>query len=298
MKRIIKIVICAAVLLLAVFLATRKWNGTVTKEPETHTEDTDSYEDDNYETMKVTDARELLEAIGSGKRIILAEGEYNLSRVTERAANDCIGEASLEDGTEYSVLNVKDLIIEGEKGKKVTVVIEPRSANVLAFANCENITLKNLTVGHTITPGYCTGGVVRFDVCANVDMEDMHLYGCGTEGIIAYNCIDLRVKNTEIYECTYGLMDIMYSQEISFDNCIFRDTGKYDMFYIANSKNVKISDSVIKNNVCDENGTLVGVYDSENVRFENCDFNENAYHTFTTDGVVFENCRNNGHTIE
>lgn len=63
MKRIIKIVICAVVLLLAAFLAARKWNGTVTKEPETHTEDTDSYEDDNYETVKVTDARELLEAI-------------------------------------------------------------------------------------------------------------------------------------------------------------------------------------------------------------------------------------------
>lgn len=251
-----------------------------------------------YETVKVNSARELLETIGSHKRIVLAEGEYNLSKVEERAANDFITETDWGDGTEYSVIGVKDLIIEGEEGKKVTIVIEPRYASVLSFGKCEHITLKNLIMGHSIAPGYCTGGVVLLEGCEYVNMENLHLYGCGTVGITANNCTYIDVKDTEIYECTYGLIDVMYSQEVTFDNCIFRDTVEYDMFYVDYCSNVKVCNSVIKNNKSGVYSTLIAAYNSVDVYFENCDFEENAYFEFTTKDVIFKNCRNNNHIIE
>lgn len=169
---------------------------------------------------------------------------------------------------------------------------------MLSFGKCEHVMLKNLTMGHSIAPGNCTGGVVRLDWCEDVDIQNMHLYGCGTVGITADSCTDINVKDTEIYECTYGLTDIMYSQNVIFDNCIFRDTDGYDMFYIDCSANVKVCNSVIKNNKSDMHSTLVGSYNSENVCFENCDFKENAYFEFATEDVIFENCKNNTDIIE
>lgn len=251
-----------------------------------------------YETVRVTDARELLEAIGSRKRIVLSEGEYNLSKVEKRADNDFIEEVDCFDGTEYSVIGVKDLIIEGEEGKKVTVLIEPRYANVLFFAKCENVTLKNLTVGHTTAQGYCLGGVVSLEWCDCVNMESLHLYGCGTYGVKTEHSINVNVKNSEIYECTYGLTELSYSQNVIFDNCVFRDTEGYDMFYIDCCENVKVCNGVIKNNKSGVYSEFIGAYNSSGVRFENCDFEENAYFEFATEEVIFENCRNNNGIIE
>lgn len=251
-----------------------------------------------YETVTVSNAREFLEAIGSHKRIILSEGEYNLSEVEEGAKSGFVSEADWGDGIGYTVFGAKDLIIEGEEGKNVTILIEPRYTYVLSFGYGEHIALKNLTMGHTKAPGYCTGGVVLWEGCEYVDMENLHLFGCGTYGVKTENCTYVNVKDTEIYECTYGLIEIMYSHEVAFDNCIFRDTGEYDMFYFEHCSDVKVSNSVIKNNKSGVYSKFIGSYNSENVCFENCDFDENAYFEFATEEVVFENCRNNNYIIE
>ncbi len=243
-----------------------------------------------YETVTVSNAVELLDAIGSYKRIVLSEGEYNLSKVRERADNDFIAEIDCGDGIEYSVLGVKDIIIEGEEGKTVTVVIEPRYANVLSFAQSEHVALKNITMGHSIAPGFCLGGVVSLEGCVDVNMENLYLYGCGTYGVIAEQSIDVTIKNTEIYECTYGLTEISYSENVLFDNCIFRDTGEYDMFSINESSDIGIINSKIKNNKSGVYSTFIGAYDSNNVYFKDCEFEGNGYFEFSTDNVRFENC--------
>lgn len=243
-----------------------------------------------HETVRVSNAEELLEAIGSYKRIILSEGEYNLSEV-DKAENDCVAAIDVHDGTEYSVLGVKDIIIEGEAGKTATVVVKPRYANVLSFGQCEHVTLKNLTAGHSIEPGFCLGGVVRVDGCTDVSMEGLHLYGCGTYGVIADSSTSINVKNTEIYECTYGLTEISYSQNIIFDNCVFRDSGEYDMFSINESSDVGIINSSVKNNKSGVYSTFIGAYDSNNVYFRDCEFENNGFFEFTTADVRFENCK-------
>lgn len=243
-----------------------------------------------HETVRVSNAKELLEAIGSYKRIILSKGEYNLSEV-DKTENDCVAAIDVHDGTEYSVLGVKDIIIEGEAGKTATVVAKPRYANVLSFGQCEHITLKNLTAGHSIEPGFCLGGVVRVDGCTDVSMEGLHLYGCGTYGVIADSSTGINVKNTEIYECTYGLTEISYSQNIIFDNCVFRDSGEYDMFSINESSDIGIINSSVKNNKSGVYSTFIGAYDSNNVYFRDCEFENNGFFEFTTADVRFENCK-------
>lgn len=244
-----------------------------------------------HEIVRVSNARELLEAIGSYKRILLSEGEYNLSKVEERAVNDFIAATDVNDGTEYGIIGVKDIIIECEEDEMATVVVEPRYANVLSFTQSEHITLKNITAGHSIAPGFCLGGVVNLAGCTDVCMENLHLYGCGTYGVISERSANINVKNTEIYECTYGLTDISYSQNVIFDNCIFRDSGQYDMFAIDESSDIGIINSMIKNNKSGVYSTMIGSYNSDNVYFRNCEFADNGYFEFSTEDVRFENCK-------
>ncbi len=246
-----------------------------------------------HETVTVNNAKELLEAIGSYRRVILSEGEYNLSKVTDMASNPHVLTQDPYDGAEYILFETTELILEGAEGKKATIVIEPRYANVLSFMYSDHITIKNITAGHTIEPGYCLGGVLRFEDCSDIIIDDCHLYGCGTYGVTAVNSSRMDVNNTEIYECTYGLVDLMKCESIFFDNCIFRDSKEFSMFSISESSNVGVYNSVIKGNESGEYSSLVGSYDSEKVHFKNCEFENNKYVDFSTEDVYFENCKGN-----
>lgn len=246
-----------------------------------------------HETVTVTNAKEFLEAIGSYKKVILKEGEYNLSQVDNRKSNSNIATTDPFDGEEYIVFEATNLIIEGAEGETATIVIEPRYANVLNFMYCDNITVKNITAGHTIEPGSCLGGVFRFEDCSDIKVDNCRLYGCGTYGVTTVNSKSINVTNTEIYECTYGVVEILHSQDILFDKCIFRDSEEFDMFTIAESSNVGIHNSIIKNNESGEYSSLIGSYDSEKVHFKNCEFENNSYTNFVSGNVYFENCKGN-----
>lgn len=243
-----------------------------------------------HETVTVTNAKEFLEAIGSYKRIILKDGEYNLSKVEERLSSDKLATLETFDGNEYMIFEATELIIEGAPGETATIVVEPRYANVLTFMYCDNITLKNITAGHTIEPGFCLGGVLKFEDSADVSVDNCRLYGCGTYGITTVNSVGLNVTNTEIYECTYGLVEIIQSQDVFFDKCIFRDSKEFSMFSISDSSNVGIYNSTVKNNESGEYSSLINSYNSQKVHFKNCEFKNNSYLEFAPDNVYFENC--------
>ena len=194
------------------------------------------------------------------------------------------------DGTEYVITNVNNLIIEPKNGVSPTLLVEPRYSNVLPFENCNNITIKGITAGHTIEKGYCVGGVIRLDNTSDVTIENCKLYGCGTYGIICDKASNISAINTEIYECTYGIVEFGYSKNINLKSCILRDSEQFSMFSIYNCENVKISDSKISGNKSDEMFSFISSTESSNVIFENCNFSNNNYKNFKSGNVEFVNC--------
>jgi hypothetical protein len=114
------------------------------------------------------------------------------------------------------------------------------------------------------------------------------MYGCGTEGLTLKNVSDMRVVNSQIYECTYYIRTVTGGRDIAFENCVFRDNREYtlvnvyrasevsftncefegndgDMFSIVDAT-VSVSDCVFRGN------SDTGIYNSPNVRFTNCTF--------------------------
>ncbi len=176
--------------------------------------------------VNVKTVDQFLAAIASDTKIILAEGEYDLSKAKNYGVDsDYYRWEDNYDGPELIVDCVTNLTIEGAGRDKTTISAVPRYANVLTFDGCFGITVKDLTAGHTIEPGYCMGGVLMYRYSDSLLVENCGLYGCGTYGVQTQQSPNLQIVNCEIYECSYGGVRFSDSENISITGTTFRDLG-------------------------------------------------------------------------
>lgn len=199
------------------------WNAYV---PEVSTPEVAVSEDGKVHVMTVD---EFLAAIAPDTTIYLEPGVYDLST----AAGCGVTETDRYrwdlrfDGPSLVITGVDGLTIEGAGAESVTIAAVPRYADVLGFERCAGLTLRGFTAGHTEEKGYCTGGVLYFDLCDDAVIDGCALFGCGIMGITASNCDDMNVSNTEIYDCEYGAVTLNDSNAV-FDSCDIHDNGGPD----------------------------------------------------------------------
>lgn len=178
------------------------------------------------EEVTVTNMEEFLAAIGSNKKIILDTALLDESTADMSSDGEYYTWDEVFDGKQLTIRNVDNMTITGKIGKNAnTLSAAPRYAQVLSFDRCSNIAVENLTAGHTKEPGYCVGGVLLFQKCTNVQVRKCGLYGCGTIGIAATDCRNVTMAQNEIYECSYGGIQLMGVATASMDGNTFRDLG-------------------------------------------------------------------------
>lgn len=254
------------------------------------------------ETVTVSGMKEFYNAIGSHKHIILKGGTYNISTLSEAdRMNDKINQRGYYDDEnyEYVTYNVTDdtiylgdisyLFLEGEEGADVTICTNDPYVAPLEFSNANHIVLKNLTVGHNVERGHCTGSVISLSDSRFATIENCKLYGCGTYGVEAYGSGNIDVKNTEIYECSYGLVYMNCCYESTFENCTMRDSEGYCMFELPNSWRINFKNCSISNNVSDGFFSFIESTASSNL-FENCTFTDNSYSNLKNGDVSMKGC--------
>lgn len=181
----------------------------------------------NNGTVYVSTVDELVAAIGSERTIVLDAALYDLSEAADYGGfgNEHYYWSESYDGPELCIVGVHDLTIRSSDGvaKEHTVTAMPRYANVLRFEKCENVTVSGLTLGHTEEPGYCVGGVLYLQSCTDTTVEACRLYGCGTLGIQSSGCDGLNVSGTEIYDCSYGGVELFSTKNVTFELCSLHD---------------------------------------------------------------------------
>ena len=177
--------------------------------------------------IHVSTVDELLAAIGSSTVIYMEPGEYDLTTASNYGGlgSDYYSWIEVFDGYELRISNVNNLTIEAESGDKVSILTQPRYANVLNFYGITGLVLRNIKVGHTMAPGYCTGGVLFLEYVNNPVVEGCDLYGCGTIGVQAYSCNNLRVYNCEIHDCSYNALWLGSCHTVRVELCDIHDNG-------------------------------------------------------------------------
>ena len=225
----------------------------------------------NAKDYKVSTALEFVKALGSNRTIIV-EGVINLSDVLENG--DLCKELGMEaaeydidtktklirnyetDGYMLTLNKVKNLTIKGKDG--ATILISPRYAYPLSFLKCNGIKLINFTAGHT-DEGYCTGGVLEFKQCENIEIDRCDLFGCGIEGITATNTKNLVCKKSIIRDCSYSIMELLNCANMTFEDCDFYRCREFTMISIMDCTNTNFTRCRISQN----EGMLFGLDNSE-----------------------------------
>ena len=216
----------------------------------------------------VSTASEFLSALGSYRTVRLADHTHlNLSEVLESESkctaigmlmigegadlSERVGAFSEErfDGRQLHLHKINNLTIVG--GKDCSIIIDPHYSNVIEMSECNNITLKNLTMGHS-EEGYCEGGVIYAVSSNNIEVEDCELYGCGTYGIQATECSVVSVKNTVIRDCSYGIMEFYSCSQVRFDSCDFFRCREFSLITFVDCSLAALNDC----RICANQGPL------------------------------------------
>ncbi|OFI05285.1 hypothetical protein CLOACE_18530 [Clostridium acetireducens DSM 10703] len=197
--------------------------------------------------------KDIIKEIESNHIIRIGKGTYCIENIN--IINDKVKYEDVYDGYELIIEDVENLIIEGDETNLTELLSKFSYANVITFNNCCNITLKNLVFGHTVeNKGYCVGGVLKFNSCKNVKIYGCTCFGCGTEGFTLNNCSDFFVENTDVKECTYGIMSISDSKDIKFSNCKFYNNREFDLINLLSSQNISLDSCEIYENYTDDFG--------------------------------------------
>lgn len=256
--------------------------------------------------VKVKTVDEFLKAIAPNTVIELSEGEFDLSKASDYAKgsgsdyyswNHDVGAGG--NDAELIIKNVEGLTIRGAGADKTTIAAVPRYANVIRFAGCKDLSVSDLTAGHTREPGFCTGGVLLMENCDAVTIDKCGLYGCGTVGVIAYNSKKLDVTGCDIYECSVGAVEVHDSNDVLVSGCDIHDHGKkeaaIDLFTADNTIGFTVYNCTIRDN---ESNKLLASIGSKNVYFLSNEVMKNMFKesTFyfeqygaTVDGCHFAN---------
>lgn len=200
------------------------------------------------EVITVTSAAELYHNIGPDRTIKVPEGTYLLTSMSQQDPTKYCHFVDSYDGPELVITGVKNLTIVGIGKKQPLIMVSPRYADVIEFRDCENITIENIRAGHGPEKGHCTGGVLAFESCSTIVINNCSLYGCGTQGIGFYESVGLRCNGTIIEECSYHIMSIMGAKNVEFTDCEFRNNEQYDMVQLMESDRIHFLRCSFNNN--------------------------------------------------
>ena len=203
------------------------------------------YKDDDY--IRVYTAEQFLNALGSNRNVLVAKNtEINLTPILNDQSNfrtrfkmwmpdvsggvaggrETVVSEEVFDGRQLTLVNMKQLVIEGEQNSRI--VVEPRYAFCLNFVDCNNCTVRNLTIGHT-EGGYCQGGVIGMKRGWRNMVADCDLYGCGTYGLELDGTNSFSIYSSRIHDCTYGIMQLRDCEAVSCTHCDFFNNREYSL---------------------------------------------------------------------
>lgn len=225
--------------------------------------------------IKVSNVQQLVDNIGSNRTLILESGVYNLTDVKETTSKTAMF-AEAYDGDELVIDSVKKLSIQAAPGAKVEIVTESAYAAVLSFINTYDLKIDGITFGHAVKKGSCTGSVLKFADSDYINISNSDLYGSGTYGIEASSVTNLKLSDSIIRECTYGIIYGAYLVNSSFENSKFYDNREFDLIELHNSSNIDfINTEIFNNESLSFDSVLFRVDSSDNINVINSKITNN-----------------------
>lgn len=229
------------------------------------------------EEVVVSTADDFVKSIGSNKKIILNPGVYDLSNVDQSIELQAgVTWEDVTDGKELNIRNISNLIIEGPSEGKTEILVKPRFSQIMDFENVSNVTIRNITAGHTPAEYMCDAGVLNFQSSKDIKIENCELYGCGSIGLSLNEVERLNMSNSNINHCSLRAVQIYDSNDINLKGSkIINHEAYSNIFYIRGSKDVLIEECEMSGNK-NFGWDFMEVTDKSNVVLNKCKITDNS----------------------
>lgn len=224
----------------------------------------------------VSTAKEFVKAIGSNRKVIMKPGVYDLSTVYDTSENSTVWWDKVSGGKQLTIRTAQNLTIEGDTSGKVEIKTSPRNAEIMHFISGKNISIKNIVAGHTPSEYTCNSGVLGFEYCQNVSIDNSELYGCGSKGISLTSTSGLTGNNIKIDHCSLRALDLYKSSNIKFVNSNFVDHEAYSNIIYANQSNQVSFENCLFENNNKLTWSFTDVYGNSDVSFNKCKIENNT----------------------
>ncbi|WBW97703.1 hypothetical protein [Oceanirhabdus sp. W0125-5] len=122
---------------------------------------------------------------------------------------------------------IKNLTIIGA-GNTPIRVSAASTFEVFGFIDCENIIIRNLSIGHWNDA--CNGAVIYAENSSNIRVENSVLYGCGTIGLEYTNVKKASAVNTLIWDCSEVGIEFYQVQGAYLNNVIITENGRNSVY--------------------------------------------------------------------
>lgn len=208
----------------------------------------------------VNNTEELLAAIGSHRRIILADGLYDL-------------------GWEYFGIRDKtDLSIVAEHSGKVEILSHEKTSPVVDISFSTGISISGCIMGHEsvekVEDGCGDNGhVIQIGNSSDVRVKNCDLYGCGIWGIASYRSGGILVEETVIRDCMEGIIQSS-ATNVLLNQCIFSGNA-YDKTWGEYPALSMEGELVVDNSIFLNNYNLI--LDKYHATIADCTFYNNVW---------------------
>ncbi|TND08413.1 MAG: putative S-layer protein [Bacteroidetes bacterium] len=260
--------------------------------------------------VKVSNADEFIKAIAPNITIELAADTFRLRDIAEIKNFPEDTEGSFQVNKYVTYMPGNGIVIEGVEGLKIRGTGNGKMHSVLAsrdqgdfiltFRDCKRIRLTDFEANHIPhAGGGCSGGVLFFDKCTNVQIEDALLVGSGRCGLLCNEVVNMSCMLLTIDECSSALMELQHDSLLKFESCTFQNTkSEYGLVWIDVAHAVSFVGCSFNGNYMDtskyayktENDCVFKFYiekTSTAFRVENCTFENNRFKAFTNRKEIF-----------
>lgn len=193
----------------------------------------DSTKEHGIEECRVSTTEELMAALGSYKRIILADGVYRIVEEYEKGSNEIWWNHVSDTGT-LILKNLNSVSIEAEHPGRAEILsrvdeayttVNPNAGStvpVVEISGCKNIKIEGCILGHESELAGCDYGanVVNIVGSCNINLFECDLFGCGYIGICCNGAENVNVNKCVIRDCKANILDGYGAKNFRFTDCI------------------------------------------------------------------------------
>ena len=175
----------------------------------------------NTDTVRVANAQEFINAIGSNRVIELSADTFFLDNIKVNESSPTKSKV-IDEGIQILKASNLEILGAGTKKKPTVIGFKNKRNTVLTFKECNNIRLVNIEVDLLSTNDIRReAGFLSFEKSENITVINCTLSGNGSFGIICSEAKNLKIRKTTISKTLSAMLILKESSDLVFEDCFF-----------------------------------------------------------------------------